>query len=225
MPSQACPPHRTILLAGLFSCATLRLCSSPGSSSSTQQCLPSGLWTALPLSAPHPSPAQRHLRPPPSPAGTRSPTALPPAAAVLRSWHLCWRWQRIIGWRRPVRSPSPAVTPTPPCLLNHVPKCHTHTFSEPLQGWGLPHCPGQPVPTPDHSFGKDIFPHLQSKPPLLLLAPLFLIQARMPLAFLATWACCWLMFSWLLTSTPMSFPAGQLSSHSSPSLYRCKGLL
>ena len=30
---------------------------------------------------------------------------------------------------------------------------------------------------------------------LFLLATLFLIQARMPLAFLATWAHCWLMFS------------------------------
>ena len=37
---------------------------------------------------------------------------------------------------------------------------------EPLQGWGLPHCPGQPVPVPDHSASKDIFPNIQSKPPL-----------------------------------------------------------
>jgi len=40
---------------------------------------------------------------------------------------------------------------------------------------------------------------------LLLLATLFLIQARMPLAFLATWAHCWLMFSWLSTRSPRSF--------------------
>ncbi|KAM9591150.1 uncharacterized protein ACIBXB_006064 isoform 2-T2 [Morphnus guianensis] len=43
-------------------------------------------------------------------------------------------------------------------------------------------------------------------------------QGRMPLAFLATWAHCWLIFSWLSTTTPRSFSAGQLSSHSSPSL-------
>ena len=43
---------------------------------------------------------------------------------------------------------------------------------------------------------------------LLMLATLFLIQARMPLAFLSTWARCWLMFSWLSTSTPKSFSAG-----------------
>jgi len=53
---------------------------------------------------------------------------------------------------------------------------------------------------------------------VVLLATLFLIQARMPLPFLATWALCCLMFSQLLTSTPTSFSAGQLSSHSSPSL-------
>jgi len=53
---------------------------------------------------------------------------------------------------------------------------------------------------------------------LLLLATLFLTQARIPLTFLATWAHCWLMFSQLSTSTPRSFSTGQLSSHSSPSL-------
>ena len=29
---------------------------------------------------------------------------------------------RITGWKRPLRSSSPTVSPTPPCLLNHVPK-------------------------------------------------------------------------------------------------------
>ncbi|KAK4828387.1 hypothetical protein QYF61_026125 [Mycteria americana] len=53
---------------------------------------------------------------------------------------------------------------------------------------------------------------------LVLLATLFLIQARMPLAFLATWAHCWLIFRQLSTNTPRSFSARQLSSHSSPSL-------
>jgi len=42
-------------------------------------------------------------------------------------------------------------------------------FFEPLQGRGLPHCPGQPGPTPDHSFRKEIFPNLLSKPPLMQL--------------------------------------------------------
>ena len=40
---------------------------------------------------------------------------------------------------------------------------------------------------------------------LLLLATLFLIEARMPLAFLATWTHCWLMFSRRSTSTPRFF--------------------
>ena len=77
---------------------------------------------------------------------------------------------RIIGWKRPLRSSSPAVTPTPPCLLNHVSKCHIYTVFEPLQGWsGLHHCPGQPGPTPDHSFCEEMFPYIQSKSPLMQL--------------------------------------------------------
>ena len=52
---------------------------------------------------------------------------------------------------------------------NHVMKCHIHTVFELLQGWGLHHCPGQPVPMSDHSFSKEIFPNIQSKPPLMQL--------------------------------------------------------
>ena len=54
---------------------------------------------------------------------------------------------------------------------------------------------------------------------IVLLATLFLIQARMLLDFLAAWALCWLLFSRLLTNTPRSFSTRQLSSHSSPSLH------
>ena len=61
---------------------------------------------------------------------------------------------RIIGWKRPLRSPSPTVTTTPPRLLNHVPRCHISMHLEPLQGWGLHHCPGQPGLMPDCSFRK-----------------------------------------------------------------------
>jgi len=55
------------------------------------------------------------------------------------------RDHRIIGWKRPLRSSSPTINPTPPCLLNWVLKCHVYRFFEPFQGWGLHHCPGQPV--------------------------------------------------------------------------------
>ena len=59
-----------------------------------------------------------------------------------------WGWQldlmiiesenhRIIGWKRPLRSSSPTIHPTPPCLLNHVLKFHIYMFFEHLQGWGL----------------------------------------------------------------------------------------
>ncbi|RMC14154.1 hypothetical protein DUI87_09244 [Hirundo rustica rustica] len=43
---------------------------------------------------------------------------------------------------------------------------------------------------------------------LLLLATLFLVEARMPLALLATWAHCWLMFSRLSPVPPGPFPPG-----------------
>ncbi|KFP04029.1 Neuronal acetylcholine receptor subunit alpha-4 [Calypte anna] len=58
-----------------------------------------------------------------------------------------------------------------------------------------------------------------------LLATLFLIHARMPLAFLATWAHCWLMFSFLAIQTPRSLSAWLLSIHSVPSLELPMGLL
>ena len=51
---------------------------------------------------------------------------------------------------------------------------------------------------------------------LLLLAALLLIQTRMPLASLATWAHCWLMFSWALANTPRSISSTQPSIHSVP---------
>ena len=59
---------------------------------------------------------------------------------------------------------------------------------------------------------------------LVLLATLFLTQARLPL-FLAIWAHCWCEFSQLLTNTPTSLSVGQLSIHSSPSLCHCMRLL
>ena len=42
-------------------------------------------------------------------------------------------------------------------------------FLEHLQGWWLHHLPGQPVPMPDYSLSKEIFPNIQSKPPLMQL--------------------------------------------------------
>jgi len=41
-----------------------------------------------------------------------------------------------------------------------------YTVFDPLQGWRLHHLPGQPGPMPDHSLREDIFPNIQSKPPL-----------------------------------------------------------
>jgi len=76
---------------------------------------------------------------------------------------------RIICWKRPLTSSSPTIHPTKQCLLNHIPKCHIYTVFEHLLRWGLNHLPGQPDPMPDHSFSKDIFPNIQTKPPLIQL--------------------------------------------------------
>jgi len=72
----------------------------------------------------------------------------------------------IRGWKRILRSSSPTICPTTPCLLHYVPKCHIYMLFEHFQGWSFNHLPGQPVPMPDHSFSKEIFPNIQSKPPL-----------------------------------------------------------
>jgi len=62
--------------------------------------------------------------------------------------------------------------------------------------------------------------------PLLQLATLFLIQARVPLAFLTTWAYCWLMFSWLSTNTRQrsgEAQQGWAQTHDSPQLLALAG--
>jgi len=69
-------------------------------------------------------------------------------------------YHRIIGWKRPLRLSSPTNHPTPPCPLNHILKCHIYTFFKHLQGWGLHHLHGQPVPMSDHSFSRGTFPKI-----------------------------------------------------------------
>jgi len=96
------------------------------------------------------------------------------------------------GWERPPRPSSPTTNPTLPCLLNHVPKGHIHTVFEPLQGRGLPHCPGQPGPSPDHSSSEEIVPDIQSEPPLMQLEaiaswPFLLWQEEMGMAGRGGW--------------------------------------
>ena len=76
-----------------------------------------------------------------------------------------WKNMRNHSLEKTSKSSSPAVTPTPPCLINHIPKCNIYTFLEHLQWWWLPHFPGQPIPMYDHSFHKEIFPNIHSKPP------------------------------------------------------------
>ena len=54
---------------------------------------------------------------------------------------------------------------------------------------------------------------------------LFSMYPRIPLAFLAVRAHCWLMAKLLFTRTPRSFCTELLSSRSSPKLYQCMQLL
>ncbi|KAK4814695.1 LOW QUALITY PROTEIN: hypothetical protein QYF61_025521 [Mycteria americana] len=75
--------------------------------------------------------------------------------------------QNRIGWKRPLRSSSPTVNltlPSPP--LHHVPKHLIQISFKCFQGWRLNHFPGQPVPMLDNPFSNEIFPNIQSKPPL-----------------------------------------------------------
>ncbi|KAK4807134.1 hypothetical protein QYF61_018475 [Mycteria americana] len=78
--------------------------------------------------------------------------------------------QNRIGWKRPLRSSSPTINltlPRPP--LHHVSKHLIQTSFKYLQGWRLNHFPGQPVPMLDNPFSEEIFPNIQSKPPLVQL--------------------------------------------------------
>ena len=86
--------------------------------------------------------------------------------------HLIESWNRITESLRLEKTSEIIKSnrhPNTPHLLNHVPKCHIYVVFEPLQGWGLHHCPGQPGLTPDHSFREEIFPNIQSEPPLMQL--------------------------------------------------------
>ena len=77
---------------------------------------------------------------------------------------------------RPLRSSSPTVSPSTPCPLTHVPQWHTYTILKHFQGQWLHHLPGKPVPVLHCSFGEEIFPHIQSEPPLVT-HPLYKIES------------------------------------------------
>jgi len=80
-----------------------------------------------------------------------------PAGNPLPTW-LCWEIIESLRLEKTSKNKSPQH--------HHVPKYHIYRGFEPLQGWGFHHIPGQPGPTPDHSFSQEIFPNIQSEPPL-----------------------------------------------------------
>lgn len=90
--------------------------------------------------------------------------------------------------------------------------------------WATQHPSRSEGPQTEHSIWVVVSPVPGTIASLDQSTTLFLIQAKMLLACRPT-AYCWLMVSWLLISNPRSFHAGQLSSHSSPSLCHCMGVL
>jgi len=100
-----------------------------------------------------------------SPVGFRDLVAREGSAADLGGSWLEESYDHL-GWKRPLGSLRPNVNPALPSPpLNHGPKRHVYTSFQYPEGWGLPHCPGQPGPTPDHSLSKEISPISNLNPP------------------------------------------------------------
>lgn len=67
-----------------------------------------------------------------------------------------------------ITSPTiPLALLSPP--LAHLPRCHIQTVFEYFQGWGLHHCPEQPVPVPDYPFCGGISSNILPRPLLVQL--------------------------------------------------------
>jgi len=86
--------------------------------------------------------------------------------SYTRTYYTGGNMQKIIksqnhsGWKRPLRSPSPTINPSPPCPSS-FPWCHIHTVLEHLQGQWLHHLTGPPMPVPHHSFWEEFFYNIQ----------------------------------------------------------------
>ena len=122
--------------------------------------------------------------------------------------------------------------------LISVPSATPHKICVPNPSWSLlpfsGYSPGlwclscSEGPKTEHSDWGAASPELSTGgviTSMVLLATPFLIQGRIPLAFLAIYTHCWLMFSWLPANTTRSFPSIQLFSHSSLILQKWMGLL
>lgn len=62
-------------------------------------------------------------------------TTSPPSQRRISSESLITESQDQLGWKRPLRSPSPTYALTPPCQLHHGTKCLFQYFPEHLQQW------------------------------------------------------------------------------------------
>uniref|UniRef100_A0A8D0FSE0 Uncharacterized protein n=1 Tax=Strix occidentalis caurina TaxID=311401 RepID=A0A8D0FSE0_STROC len=91
---------------------------------------------------------------------------------------------------KPLKLLQPHHEPPPDrSQLHQIPQRWLNPTLQPLQGWGLPPCPGQPIPTPNNPFCKEILPKSQSDPALAQLEAIpswpaagkyFKITARAP---------------------------------------------
>jgi len=106
---------------------------------------------------------------------------------------------------------SKKVSPEPP-LLQREEHSSSLRCSQPLTALlpssghtpGLQCFPCSEEPSSEHSLTRAEYRGTVSS--LLLLAALLLIQVMLLLAFSATWAHCWLTFSWLSLIPPDPFP-------------------
>ncbi|KAK4814190.1 hypothetical protein QYF61_012427 [Mycteria americana] len=90
-----------------------------------------------------------------------------------------------IRFRQNLLSTIPLLDHSPQSALSSLPPCcreksmgdrraeHSPGARPAESGWRLNHFPGQPVPMLDNPFGEEIFPNIQSKPPLAQLEAIF----------------------------------------------------
>ena len=154
-----------------------------------------------------------------------------------------WDHHRITEWLG-LQGPSRITTPQLPCrrqglqppdlILDQAAQGPIQPGPEHPQGRSIHKLSGQPVPAPQHPLGKELLPDSQPKSSLLpfqtdstwpaVIYPCKQLtpqETRIPLAFRAARARCWLTFCFSSTRTPRPFSAGQLSRAAPPRPYTC----
>ena len=105
--------------------------------------------------------------------------------------------QNGLGWKAPqgswISHPPARQGHQPPHLLDQVAQGPIQPGLEHLQGQGIHNLPGQPVPAPHHSLGKELPADIQPKSSLLQLktispcpAVIYLFKELTPLLFIGS---------------------------------------